>query len=81
MAVSHLQDFLLWCTVLNSVFLLVWWLMLLVAGSFIYRVHTRWFDISRDRFDAIHYQGVMFFKFLIILFNLTPLLALLIIAP
>jgi hypothetical protein len=32
--------------------------------------------MPRDRFDAIHYAGIAFFKILIMVFNLVPYLAL-----
>jgi hypothetical protein len=79
MTLVELQSFLVWCTILNSGFLLIWWGMLLLAGDFVFRVHGRWFALSRERFDAIHYQGAMTFKFLIMLFNVVPLIALYII--
>lgn len=42
----------------------------------LYRLHTRWFDIPRDKFDRIHYSLMGLFKIGIILFNLCPLIAL-----
>ena len=80
MTVMDLREFLVWCSILNSAVLLFWWLMYVVAGDFIYRTHGRWFDIPRDRFDAIHYQGVMYYKILVILLNVVPMAALFIIA-
>jgi hypothetical protein len=43
-----------------------------------YRMHSRWFRISEERFDAIHYAGMAAYKIGILLFNLAPLVALLI---
>ena len=40
------------------------------------RVHGRWFHLSRDHFDALHYAGMSFFKIGIILFNLAPFIVL-----
>jgi hypothetical protein len=40
------------------------------------RIHGRWFHLSHDQFDAVHYAGMSVFKIGIMLFNLVPLLAL-----
>jgi hypothetical protein len=39
-------------------------------------MHTRWFKLSVETFDAIHYVGMATYKLGIILLNLVPLLAL-----
>jgi len=41
-----------------------------------YRFHSKWFNLSVDKFDAIHYAGMALFKTAILLFNLAPYLAL-----
>ena len=43
-------------------------------------MHTRWFKLSVESFDAIHYAGMATYKLGIIFLNLVPLLALWIIA-
>ena len=50
--------------------------MFIVGRDWIYRMHSRWFRISEERFDAIHYAGMAIFKTAIFLFNLVPYLAL-----
>jgi len=39
-------------------------------------VHGKWFTLSVEEFDAIHYKGMAFFKMGIVLLNLAPYLAL-----
>ena len=36
----------------------------------------RWFHLSRDQFDALHYAGMGIFKIGIMLFNLVPFVVL-----
>jgi hypothetical protein len=72
------RSFLLWCTVINYGVLLVWFLVFAVAHDGLQRIHGRWFRLSREQFDALHYAGMTIFKIGIILFNLAPLVALLI---
>lgn len=39
-------------------------------------LHGRWFHLSDNTFDTIHYSGMAVYKIGILLFNLAPLLAL-----
>jgi hypothetical protein len=65
-----------WCTVINLVVLLLWFLAFSRAHDLLYRVHGRWFRISKETFDAMHYAGMAFYKICIILFNIVPFIAL-----
>lgn len=76
MTMDELKDFLLWNTVINYCILLIWFTAFSVAHGFVYRMHTRWFQLSVQNFDAINYLGVAIYKIGIILFNVVPLLAL-----
>jgi len=67
-----LQSFLLWCSVINISILLVWFAMFVVAHDFIYDLHSRWFKISHETFNTIHYGGMGFWKLLVFLFNIVP---------
>jgi ABC-type branched-subunit amino acid transport system permease subunit len=70
------RNFLLWSTVINYGVLLVWFLVFVVAHDWIQRIHGRWFRLSRDQFDALHYAGMSIFKIGILLFNLVPFVVL-----
>jgi hypothetical protein len=76
MDVSSVRDFLLWCLVINYVILLWWFGAFVFARGWLYRLHSRWFRISEERFDAIHYAGMAAYKIGILLFNLVPFVAL-----
>ena len=39
-------------------------------------LHSRWFYLSREQFDALHYAGMALYKIGILLFNLVPYIAL-----
>ena len=69
-----------WMTLINLVLLVSWLLMFIIAHDWIYILHRRWFTISVERFDAIHYSGMALFKSLFTLFNLAPYIALRIVA-
>jgi hypothetical protein len=76
MTIEVTRTFLLWCTVINYGVLLVWFLVFVCAHDCIQRIHTRWFSLSREQFDGLHYAGMSMFKIGIILFNLVPLVVL-----
>ncbi len=76
MSVETLRDAFLWCAVINYGVLLVWFLFFILAHDWIYRLHGRWFRLSVEQFDIIHYAGMAIFKLGIILLNLVPYIAL-----
>lgn len=74
----ELREIFGWTTLINLGVLSVWFFLIMFAHDWIYRLHCKWFDLSRENFDAIHYAGMALFKIGIILFYLTPYVALLI---
>lgn len=76
MTIETLRDMLAWCTVIDYIILLIWFFFILFAHDWMYRIHSKWFKISREKFDEIHYAGMALFKIGILLFNLAPYLAL-----
>ena len=63
------------CFLGGMVLLVVWFAMFVIAGDWIYQVHSRWLQIPRQTFDAIHYAGMAITKIAIILFFLLPWIA------
>jgi hypothetical protein len=80
MTIAVTRNFLLWCTVINYGVLLVWFLVFVFAHDWMLRIYGRWFRLSRDQFDALHYAGMSIFKIGIIPFNLVPFIVLSILA-
>ena len=76
MTTIDLKHVLLWSVGLNYLVLLVWFGVFVFAHDWMHGVHTRWFKLSVETFDAIHYAGLSVYKIGIILFNLVPLVAL-----
>ena len=72
MTIEVTRHFLLWCTVIDYCILLVWFLAFVFVHDAMLRLHGRWFHLSRDQFDALHYIGMSIFKIGIMLFNLVP---------
>ena len=76
MTTTSITEFLLWCVGINYGFLLLWFVGFAFAHDWMYRLHRRWFRLSVETFDAIHYAGMAAYKLAILLLNLAPLLAL-----
>ncbi len=76
MTLEIVRDTLAWCSVINIGLLLWWFLFITFAHDWTYRYHSKWFKLSLEKFDTIHYVGITFFKISIFLFNLVPYFAL-----
>jgi hypothetical protein len=79
MSIEAVRHFLLWCTIINFGLLLVWNLLFLLAHGWLYVLWGLWFRLSAEQFDAISCAGIILYKLAIILFNLVPYIALLIV--
>ena len=71
----------LWCTIINYGILLVWFLFFKLGHDWMYGLHGRWFHLSVEQFDMLHYAGMSVYKIGIILLNLVPYFALRITEP
>ena len=76
MSIAMVRRALLWCAVINYGILLVWFLFFMLAHDWMYQFHGRWFHLSVEQFDMLHYAGMSIFKIGIILLNLVPYIAL-----
>ena len=74
--VENLRILLGWCSVINTVILLVWFLAFVYARDQIFQMHNKWFKLSEERFDEVHYAMMGYYKIAWILFNLLPYLVL-----
>ena len=76
-----LRDWLLACTAVNYGVLILWFAAFCFLHDALYRLHHRWFRLSEEKFDALHYQGMAIYKIGILLLNLVPYLTLRYILP
>jgi hypothetical protein len=80
MSIEMLRNLFLWCAIINYGFLILWFVVFTLAHDRVYRIHGRWFRLSVEQFDAIHYAMMAVFKIGVLLLNVAPYVALLIIA-
>jgi hypothetical protein len=76
MDITTIQSFLLWCTIINGALLILSSLICAFAGDWVYRMHSRWFSLSRDAFNVVIYSFIGLYKIFFIVFNLVPYIAL-----
>jgi len=67
---------LLYSLAFNYTILIIWFGVFSLAHEPLYRLHSRWFSLSAETFDAIHYASMAFYKIGILLLNIAPLVAL-----
>jgi len=73
---TELVNFLAWCTTINYILLVIWFMVFITAHSWLHSLHTYWFELSVKQFDLFNYGGMGLYKLLIFVFNLAPYLAL-----
>ena len=78
MDIHMLCVFFMWCTIINAGLLILMSLILAFAGDWIYRLHTKLFPMPRETFNVVIYSFLGLYKIALIMFNLAPYLALLI---
>jgi len=80
MDIYSIRAIFMWCTILNVALLLLSSLVCLCAGDWVYRIHSKWFSISRETFNVAFYSFLGLYKIFVFVFNLIPYVALLIVA-
>ena len=78
MSIELLTNLLGLSFLINMAILLWWFLFFVFAHDFVYKFHSKWFKLSVETFDAIHYAGMAMLKIFMFIFNLVPYLALVI---
>jgi hypothetical protein len=70
-----IKDFLLYCLVFNYVILIIWFGVFSLAHDWIFDLHKRWFTLSIEIFDSLHYMSMAIYKIAILILNIAPLVA------
>jgi hypothetical protein len=76
MTLTTLQALLGWCSLINFGLVTIWFGLYVFAKDWLYGLHSRWFALSNERFEAIHYGGMAAYKLATWMFNFTPYLVL-----
>lgn len=76
MPIAEFKQFFLWSTLIHYAVLLLWFGLFVFARTWMQHLHGRWFKLSPEAFDVLHYGGMGLYKLLIAVFSLVPLVAL-----
>jgi len=79
MDMVSVRGFFMWCTIINAALLALSFAICACAGDWVYRMHSKWFPISREAFNVAIYCFLGLFKVFVLIFNLVPFIALVII--
>lgn len=74
-----IRAFFKWCTIINGGLLILASLLIRFAGDWVFGMHNTWIPITEDSFHVAIYILLGFFKIIVVVFNLVPYLALVII--
>ena len=78
MELPALTPFLTWCTLINGVLLVFWTCLLWLAPEFLYRTQRAVVDLPRETILTVLYGFLAVYKVFFMIFNLVPLVALLV---
>jgi hypothetical protein len=78
MNIEQVRDLFMWCSIINVAILLFSSSLCIFARGWMYQIHSKIFNISRETFEVMIYSFVGAWKILVILFNVVPWIALLI---
>ena len=79
MDIQTLTALFMWLTIINGALLILWTVPFMMVPDLVYRTQSKWFPISRDTFNVIMYSFLALFKTIVLVFNVVPYVALLII--
>ena len=79
MTIQTLTDFFMWCVIINGALLLFWAMIFMAAPELVFRTQRKWFPLSREVFTIVMYSFLGLFKIFVLIFNVVPLVALLIV--
>ncbi len=79
MDIQTLTSFFMWCTIINTSFLIFLALIFMLAPNLVYRLQTTFISITRETFNIVFYSFMGVFKIVVLVFNVVPWIVLLII--
>ena len=81
MTLEIFRSILGWCAIINYFIIIVWFLVMVYANEWLYGLVVRWFHISREYCDAVHYACIAFYKIINAMFFIIPYIVLRFILP
>lgn len=79
MDIQTLTSFFMWCSIINIGILFFLALIYMLVPNLAYQLQSKFIPISRQTFDIVFYSFIGFFKVVVLVFNVVPWIALLVI--
>jgi len=79
MDITTVRAFFMWCTIINTVLLILSSIVCVFFADFSYRMNNRFFSVSREAFNTLLCSFLALYKIFILAFNLVPFIALVIV--
>lgn len=76
MDIKTLIGFFKWCTIINVALFAFTAIMFLLVPELVYRTQSWFFPLPRETFNLVLYCFLGMYKLMIIVFNIVPLIAL-----
>ncbi len=73
---AAITEFFGWCAVINISLLAVMAISLSVAGDWVAGIHASLYSVPRERLPEIYFRYLAHFKLVVLIFNITPYVAL-----
>jgi len=74
MSITEWESLLGWSAASNYLLLFIWFICFSQFRESLYRMHSQWFALRPETFDAVHYAAMAAYKLLIFFFALIPYL-------
>jgi len=75
MNIELIRDVLGWSVLINFAILIAWFSFFVMGREFMYKMHKKWFNVPKEKFNTINYTLMGIFEILILLLFLAPYLA------
>ena len=75
MDIIIIKTFFMWYSIINGALLVLSFLICAFAGDLVYKMHSKLFPISREAFNVAIYSFMGLFKIFVLVFNLVPYIA------
>ena len=65
-------SFFMWCAIINVSLYALSVIMLICLSDFVYRVHCKWFPMTKETYVIVIYSFIGLYKILLIVFVVVP---------
>lgn len=79
MDINAVRAFFMWCTIINGGLFILSFFITAFAGDWVYRMNSTWYQIPRETFNVVIYTLIGLFKIFVMVFNVVPYIALVVI--